>query len=82
MCAMGVRRNGKSHTHSTDLKVTDGTHTKYKDVQKSIERWRYNKYKNTLKHFSPVHVILPPWYDAVVDLPSAKHLNGVLDALE
>ena len=34
------------------------------------------------KTFPPVHVILPPWYDAVVDVPSAKHLNGVLDALE
>ena len=27
-------------THSTDVKVTDVTHTKYKDIQKSIERWR------------------------------------------
>ena len=34
------------------------------------------------KTFSPVHVIVPPWYDAVVDVPSAKHWNGVLDALE
>jgi hypothetical protein len=33
-------------------------------------------------HMFAVHVILPPWYDAVVELPSAKHLNGVLDALE
>jgi len=32
--------------------------------------------------FTSVHVILPPWYDAVVDLPSAKHVNGALDALE
>ena len=30
----------------------------------------------------PVHVILPPWYDAVVALPSGAHVNGAVPALE
>ena len=31
---------------------------------------------------TPVHVLLPPWYDAVVALPSGKHVNGVLEPVE
>ena len=31
---------------------------------------------------SPVQVMLPPWYDAVVASSSAKHENGVILALE
>ena len=29
-----------------------------------------------------LHVILPPWYDAVVALPSGKQVNGVLEPVE
>ena len=31
---------------------------------------------------SPVHVMLPPWYDAVVNSWSAKHVNGLFTPLE
>ena len=31
---------------------------------------------------APLHVIAPPWYDAVDAVPSGAHVNGLLGPLE